>query len=156
MSKVFNSYSLPIIELQTSHQTQQQIREFAAVYNDISPKYEPIEPLAPRNPPLFSKPIQGYYQLESALHEIRGKSQAEINAQAEKVFARISKEMRKNANEMLQVVHTHPRALSLVSPEILTKEFVAEAIQRNYKVYDALPPEWQQDKNLALLYAKKP
>ncbi len=155
MSKVFNSYSLPIIELQTSHQTQQQIREFAAVYNDISPKYEPIEPLAPRNPPLFSKPIQGYYQLESTLYEIRGKSQAEINAQAEKVFARISKEMRKDANEMLQVVHTHPRALSLVSPEILTKEFVAEAIQRNYKVYDALPLEWQQDKHLALLYAKE-
>ena len=154
MSKIFNSYSLPIIELQTARQTQQQIREFAETYDSINSNYEQLEPLRPKNPPLFSKTFNNCQAVESALHKIEGKNQASINAQAEKIFARMSKEMRQDSEKMLTMIQRHPRTILFAAPEILTKDFVLKAMAKNPKVYDVLPPEWQKDKDLALQYAK--
>lgn len=68
------------------------------------------------------------------------------------VWGNLSDELRNSKDEMLKLVTVHPEGLAQASPSIMTKEYIAEAMHRNPKVYDVLPTQMQKNHNVIDIY----
>lgn len=132
-----NLFNMPLQQLKNIVETQQEHNE----------KYVPIEPLKSTSNLSFRK-LHTFAEVERELSEIRGSSPAEIDKKAQQVFARISKDFRENPEEMLRLIAAHPRTVRLTAPSLLTQDFLIKAVDRNYRVYDVLPPDARKDQEI--------
>lgn len=70
----------------------------------------------------------------------------------DKVWENLSESLRKNREAMLALVTIYPSSLTQAAPELLTKEYISEAMHRNPSVYDYLPEEMRVNSNVVDLF----
>lgn len=127
---------------------QKQRNVLANLQEEHIKNYQPLKPQTTEKPSFLTRRIDNARQAIDKLQHIKGKSPAEISTKAHKIFGSISDSMRKNPQEMLTLIAEYPRAISLVDPEILTKEFALKALERTPRIYDLLPEDLQKDQDI--------
>lgn len=135
--------------------TATEVKTIADISREVNAEYIPLDaPTKPFIPPL-GKRYDTAQELSDALSEVKGSSPEELNRKAKQIYARASKELTSNAEEMLKLAKNHPRALALADSKIMTEAFCIEAVQLNKKSYDVLPKEMQQNEQVALNYFRQ-
>lgn len=144
LTRPFNIFDMPKEHAQLLTDYQKQTIE----------GYKPLTPQT-ADRPLFARKIHTAQQLIDELAHVKGNSPAEVSKNGHKLFGRMSDAFRSNPSEMLKLIDMYPRAFSLADPSIVTKDFAMDVLKVAPRAYDLFPHEFQQDSDIAQLYAKE-
>lgn len=125
---------------------QHEIALAKELIREISQEYPPLAPIPAKDPPFLGPK---YRTAEDAITAL---SQNTNPARENTLFSRITNDMRNNPQEMLKLIQEHPRAFSLIGPDLQNKEFYLQALAANHRVYDLLPEEMLRNPDILNQY----